>query len=273
MTVLLFGVGIYKYQWRGAFVRALAHAVPYPAVLVDWEPVRYWTYLDDLAALEHYWETQRGNANVFLGIPDRNEIRERLMNKLIEERIVSQSAREKGITVSNDEVGEEWGRLLAKPDAEREIESFILDAYGWDEKTFKERVLIPFLMRRKLAGSLAAESGANEDALEARAEELYARVRTSSADFDTLAQDLGYFGRGTFEPQLEEAIFLLEMGQMSEPIRSSSGYHIVRLDDKLTDESGLAVQAAAHQILVKSFDFEAWLESKKREAAIYRLVQ
>lgn len=43
--------------------------------------------------------------------------------------------------------------------------------------------------------------------------------------------DLGYFGKGVMDPAFEKAAFALESGQVSEPIRSSFGFHLIKLED------------------------------------------
>jgi peptidyl-prolyl cis-trans isomerase D len=43
--------------------------------------------------------------------------------------------------------------------------------------------------------------------------------------------DLGYFGRGVMDPAFEAATFALEQGQISEPVRSNFGFHLIKLAD------------------------------------------
>jgi len=43
--------------------------------------------------------------------------------------------------------------------------------------------------------------------------------------------DLGYAGRGIYDPAFEEALFALEEGEISEPVRTSFGVHLIRLED------------------------------------------
>lgn len=43
--------------------------------------------------------------------------------------------------------------------------------------------------------------------------------------------DLGYAGRGIYAEPFEEALFALEEGEVSEPVRTSFGVHLIRLED------------------------------------------
>ncbi|WP_427339616.1 peptidylprolyl isomerase [Caloranaerobacter sp. DY30410] len=48
--------------------------------------------------------------------------------------------------------------------------------------------------------------------------------------------DLGYFTRGKMVKEFENASFELEKGQMSEPVKTSFGYHIIEILDKKEEE-------------------------------------
>jgi peptidyl-prolyl cis-trans isomerase C len=66
------------------------------------------------------------------------------------------------------------------------------------------------------------------------------------ADFEKLAKekskdpgaasggDLGYFTKGQMVPEFAEAAFKLKKGELSEPVKTQFGWHIIRLDDKRT---------------------------------------
>ena len=58
--------------------------------------------------------------------------------------------------------------------------------------------------------------------------------------------DLGAVGRGIFDPDFEAALWALEVGELSEPVKSAFGYHLIRLDGVETVEfSEFAEQRAA----------------------------
>ncbi len=83
----------------------------------------------------------------------------------------------------------------------------------------------------------------DEEAAIAEARQLRAQLNTG-ADFAELAKahsddpgsaanggDLGPAARGVFVPEFEEALFALETGELSEPVVSQFGVHLIRLDE------------------------------------------
>jgi parvulin-like peptidyl-prolyl isomerase len=56
-------------------------------------------------------------------------------------------------------------------------------------------------------------------------------ARTSSKDTGSGANggDLGWFGRGAMVPEFEKTAFNLEVGEISEPVQSQFGYHIIQV--------------------------------------------
>jgi hypothetical protein len=284
--IVLFGIGMYRLHWQSPGVEAVSRIIPYPALLVDWEGVPISTYLSDIRTLNRYWNFQRDNSNVLLGIPLAEEIRERSIHKLIQEKIIRIYARKNNILVTQDELFLEWERLRVNTEASQEITQFLDDAYGWSDEQFIKRVLEPFLLQQKVKAALVREHGAEDEDLEGDALEIYVLAIEEGADFGALAEQysfdadtahnngsLGYFSRGTMDPRLEEAIFSMSIGEISKPIQSSFGWHVLKLDDLLYGDDGVATQASASHILIRGFDFGDWVENQKRKLTIYRLVK
>ncbi len=44
--------------------------------------------------------------------------------------------------------------------------------------------------------------------------------------------DLGFFGRGRMAKEFENAAFNLEVGQVSKPVKTQFGYHLIKVTDK-----------------------------------------
>lgn len=139
----------------------------------------------------------------------------------------------KNVVVSEAQAQE----FLKNPDNIKKIEvdyeSHRNDLYSSPEQVKAQHILI------KVKGGDAEE---DKKAL-ARLEEL--KTRAAKEDFAALAKsfsedegsktkggDLGYFGRGQMVPPFETAAFGAKVGELVGPVKSTFGYHLIKVSDK-----------------------------------------
>ncbi|WP_076408581.1 SurA N-terminal domain-containing protein [Shewanella sp. UCD-KL12] len=96
---------------------------------------------------------------------------------------------------------------------------------------------------KRLAGHILVNLGDDESASKAKAEAIYAKLNAGE-DFAELAKtdsedtfsgeqggQLDWFEQGVMEPAFDEALYSLEKGQYSAVVKTSFGYHIIKLLD------------------------------------------
>ncbi len=89
--------------------------------------------------------------------------------------------------------------------------------------------------------------------------ESFAKVATDfSEDLGSATKggDLGYYSHSGLDPQIEEALFKLKLNEVSQPIKSKFGYHIIKLTD-IKQQKVDSFEDAKPQMLI---------EEKKRQA-------
>ena len=85
---------------------------------------------------------------------------------------------------------------------------------------------------------------------EEECEKILSSIKSGEKEFEQAARefstcpsgakggDLGTFGKGQMVPEFEQAAFAAEIGEVTEPVKTQFGYHIIKVEDKA--EGGIA---------------------------------
>ncbi len=198
------------------------------------------------------------------GVPLDESVKRRLIETMIEERLALTHMEEHNFEVSEEELQERYEAFQENTEEDQELASFYEKA-GIDESFIKNEIANQLTMvhfdehlKEKIRNDEAVLEEYFEDYVvqvrarhilvetEEAATEAYDRL-VAGEDFSDLAMevsmdpgsksnggDLGYFPRGMMVSEFEEAAFGMEIGEMSKPIASKFGYHIIRVEDKQT---------------------------------------
>ena len=152
------------------------------------------------------------------------------------------------------------------------------------ESAFRD-LFVQGLYREKLQEDLAEEVPTTAEQVRARhilveteeeAQQVIERLQAGE-DFAALANelstdtgseggDLGWFPRGQMVAEFEEAAFALQPGEISEPVQTSFGYHVIELLERETDrplEEPMLAQMRAAAL-------SDWLEEARQAEGIER---
>jgi parvulin-like peptidyl-prolyl isomerase len=154
---------------------------------------------------------------------------------------------------------------------------------GLTEEEFRA-LFVNTLLREKLQDEITADTTPSQEqvwaqhilvATEDEANAVLDRLNAGE-DWNTLAAelstdtsnkdnggDLGWFGHGAMVTEFEDAAFALKVGAISEPVKTSFGYHIIRV---LGHEDRPLSDADFQQ--AKDTAFNTWLEDARARAKI-----
>lgn len=230
------------------------------------------------------------------------------LTRMIERKLQLQTAKTKGVEVADDEVqraalelkrqGEKIDesnpddkknikeQLLLMRVVDREVRSGVMVTEAEIQRYYEShqnRFLMPDEYRISQILILRKPRETIEDARERAAS--VASALKQGADFAELALkysdgpeatkggNIGFVRQGELLPQIERALSTLDLGQITEPIETSDGWHIIKLDEKrLPQFRPFAEVKTEIQTLVfqqKTEDvYQAWLGDLKNKAFI-----
>lgn len=224
------------------------------------------------------------------------------INALIDEKVVAMEIKKEKITIPEDEIDAETKKFMEEVGGEEAFND-MLKENDISASDFKDDI-IQYLSIRKLMEPLVdvtdeeietyfkenKETFGTPEQVEARhilvedealANDLYKQLK-DGADFAELAKehstdgsaamggDLGFFPRGQMVPEFDEKSFEMEVGEISGPVKSQFGYHII---EKLAVKEATEATLENHKEDIKESLFEdkmqteyaAWIDEKRGE--------
>jgi len=230
-----------------------------------------------------------------------------VLDSMIAEKIVEMELEKANITVSEEEIQEQLNEFIESYGGEEYV-SLMLSMQGLTMDDLKEDMLSYLKTLKLLEPRLVAteeeiteyfeenkEYFAQKEEVEAShilvddeetAKEIKKKL-AEGADFAELAAEyskdtsnaqnggqLGYFGRGKMVEEFEKAAFSMEVGEISDPVKTKYGYHIIKVTGKKEAKEATLEEARSEiEEIIKnqklSSEYASWIEEKKAEYNVY----
>ena len=216
-----------------------------------------------------------------------SEARRDVLEGLIDTAIIEQEAAALGVILADGEL-EELVTAEIESGGGREAFEEWLQVTGVTEDDFRE-MLRQSMVSQRVMETVTSQIGTEAEQVHVRlitvdSEEAALEIQTllqEGADFAALARersldlatkenggDLGWFPRGLVAPELENAAFGLQPGQVSSPIQLGEGYHIIQL----VEREAAHPLAPEVQLELRLSVFDDWLAERREAATIERFV-
>jgi len=225
------------------------------------------------------------------------------VEQMIADKIVEEEVKKQKITISESEVSDEIDKLKESYGGDDvfnqvlESNNTTLDALKKDVEDYlkltklmeqhieitDEEMKTYFEENKDLFGQVEQVRASHilvED--ESTAKEIKQKLK-DGADFAELAKEfstdtetkdnggeLGFFAKGTMVAEFEEAAFKLEVNQISDPVKSEYGYHIIKVEERKEakeadfEENKTDIKARLLDQKMQT-EYTTWLEEKKKD--------
>ncbi|MEQ2525605.1 peptidylprolyl isomerase [Robertmurraya yapensis] len=211
---------------------------------------------------------------------------EQVLQQLVYEKILSDKYK-----VTDEELDAKLNEVKEQLGSNFEM---ALAQYQMTEETFKQSLKLDLLVEKAATADIKVTDEEIKEyydnykpqikarhilvADEAKAKEVKAKL-DEGGDFAELAKeystdtasaeaggDLGWFGTGQMVPEFEEASYALDVNEISDPVKSEHGYHIIQVTEKEEKKSLEDMKAQIEQeIKVSKIDNTKMTETLQKE--------
>ncbi|PGK52384.1 peptidylprolyl isomerase [Priestia megaterium] len=182
-----------------------------------------------------------------------------ILDTMIQEKILFDKYK---ITDKDVEKRLKYVKLANNVKSDKELETLVVSTGGFKTlKEYKETIKLSIAKAKELTKGVSIKEADVKKAYEEQktqvsashilvadkktADEVYAKIQKGedfadlvskySTDTSTSSNggSLGYFTKGSMVQAFEDTVFKMKKGEISKPVKTDYGYHIIRLDDKI----------------------------------------
>jgi hypothetical protein len=261
-------LALYKFQQSSTFFYRVTQVIPFPVARTGSDFVAYENYLFELRHYIHYYESQqRLNFDDEAGKQQLAAFKQQARQKVVDDALVRQLAKQHGVSVSDKEVNEQIDLVRSQNrlgENDKVFEDVLKDYWGWGVSEFK-RSLKQQLLARKLVSKLDTEATNRADSAlaELQAGADFAATAKKYSDDVSTKDNGGEYGfqisrtNRDLTAQTVDALFKLSAGQISGIINTGYSLEIV----KNIETQGDRVRGA--HIVITFKDINTYLDALK----------
>lgn len=283
LFLLLVG-GIYILKWDQPAIRKIVNILPLPVGFYDYKPISLKSYWDDIDTLQYFYTNQVAQGN-YKEVPPESELKNIVWDRLLNMKIIEDLAKKYDVSVTPEEINMEVDSIVNEAGSKEALADNLYEFYHWDIQTFKTRVIGPYILEDKVRNKISSDP-TYDQAAQTEAQQILTEVKQAPEKFAEIAArvsddpgsasrggDLGYFNQGVMVPEFEQAAFNLQVGEISDLVKTQFGYHIIKVDDRIVSSTNdKEVQIKASHILIAPMSFAEILEKYKQDKKIIRLL-
>ena len=254
------------------------------AALVNGRPIPLGDYEAQVAlATESF--TKHAGASGADGAAALQQVRRQVLSWLVDQEIIEQAAERLHVVISDEMIDQEVAKVRDNDPAQfaRWLQDNGLTEEGFREKLREELVgtevrnavteYLPTHMeqvrlRHILLGSRSEAENVLKQIKSVDDFENLARLYSQDMGTRETGGDLGFYPRGVLSPEIDRVAFNLVLGQISDVIQTSYGYHIVQIMER----SAQREVPEAMLLALRQQAFMDWLEAERGRTEIEYLI-
>ncbi len=249
---------LYPAQNTNAFFYRLTQLIPLPVASVDGKSVEYQDYLMEYRSSIHWLERKSRGFSLDSrdGQAQARHFKRQSLDRAIEAAYAEKLAQKHNVSVSNKEIDEFIDKTLksgTRKLSRQSYEAVLSDSYGVSTNEYR-RIVKQALLKRKVSFAIDAAAKRKTELAKAALSkgQSFEDVFTKYSDESGLQAtkgDVGFVSRSNQDQGLAATASKLQKGQVSEIIKGTDAYYIV----KLIDTKGDQVRYARIKVTLNAF--------------------